>query len=69
VEIVGTLRSKFNHSGLVINGITLGQPPILVEDLTEPQAISDAFFIWDDSALPTGEISKDGSVVLDETVG
>jgi hypothetical protein len=65
---MGTLRSKFNHSGLVINGITLGQPPILAEDLTDPQTISYAFFIWDDSALPTGEISKDGSVILDETV-
>lgn len=65
---MGTLRSKFNHSGLVINGITLGQPPILAEDLTNPQTISEAFFIWDDSSLPTGEISKDGSVVLNETV-
>jgi hypothetical protein len=63
---MGTLRSKFNHSGLIINGITLGQPPILAEDLTEPQTISDAFFIWDDSMLPTGEISKDGTIVSDE---
>ena len=63
---MGTLRSKFNHSGLVINGIALGQPPILAEDLTDPQAISDAFFIWDDSALPTGEILEDKTIVLDE---
>ena len=63
---MGTLRSKFNHSGLVVNRITLGQPPILAENLTEPQAISDAFFIWDDSMLPTGEISKDGTIVVDQ---
>jgi hypothetical protein len=59
---MGTLRSKFNHSGLVINGVTLGQPPILAEDLTEPQTISDAFFIWDDSMLPTGELLEDGTL-------
>lgn len=63
---MGTLRSKFNHSGMVINNITLGQPPILAQDLTDPQAISDAYFIWDDSAIPTGEILQDGTIVPDE---
>jgi hypothetical protein len=63
---MGTLRSKFNHSGLIVNGITLGQSPILSEDLTDPKAISDAFFIWDDSTLPTGEILEDATIVSDQ---
>ena len=63
---MGTLKSKFNHSGLVVNGITLGQPPILADDLTEPRAISDAYFVWDDSAIPTGEILEDGTIALQD---
>ena len=61
-----TLRSKFNNSGIVVNGITLGQPPILAQDLTDPQAISEAFFIWDDSGIPTGEILEDGTIIPDD---
>ena len=62
---MGSLRSKFNHAGRVVNGVTLGQPPILTDDLTQPTTIAEAFFIWDDSALPTGEILADGTIVPD----
>jgi hypothetical protein len=61
---MGTLRSKYNHSGLVINEITLGQPPILSDNMTEPQTISEAWFYWDDSMLPTGEILEDGTIAV-----
>jgi hypothetical protein len=38
----------------------------LAQDLTDPQAISDAFFIWDDSGIPTGEILEDGTIIPDD---
>lgn len=63
---MGSLRSKFNHKGLTVNGVTLGDPPILTDDLSAPQAIEDAWFIWDDSRIPSGLIQEDGSIVLDE---
>lgn len=62
---MGSLRSKFNHKGLVVNGVTLGDPPILTDDLTPPLTIESAFFVWDDSRIPTGLILQDGTVVPD----
>jgi hypothetical protein len=63
---MGTLHSKFNHSGMVVNGITLAYPAILTQDLQEPMSMSDAYFIWDDSRLPNGEILEDGTILIQE---
>lgn len=63
---MGSLRSKFNHKGLVVDGITLGDPPILTEELVAPQSIAEAWFVYDDSRIPTGEILEDGTIVPDE---
>lgn len=66
---MGTLRSKTNVSGLVVNEVTLGIAPISLVDGTPPQAgdsISDLWFIWDDSAFPNGVVNSDGSVTVDE---
>jgi hypothetical protein len=55
---MGTLRSTTNHSGLVVNGVILGEP---VEIDGNPET-----YEWDDSAFPNGEIDADGNVTPDE---
>jgi YD repeat-containing protein len=55
---MGTLRSTTDHSGLVVNGVLLGDP---VDIDGDPET-----FEWDDSAFPQGEIDADGNITLDE---
>jgi hypothetical protein len=55
---MGTLRSTTDHSGLVVNGVILGEP---VEIDGNPET-----YEWDHSAFPNGEIDADGSIILDE---
>ena len=55
---MGRLRSHTNHTGLVVDGIILGDPVELDDDPTTWE--------WDDHRIPTGEIMADGTVVIDE---
>jgi hypothetical protein len=60
---MGTLRSTTDHTGMVVNKITLGDP---VRDVdADGQPVGE--YRWDDSRLPNGVIEDDGSVTLDET--
>jgi hypothetical protein len=60
---MGTLRSTTDHTGMVVNGITLGQPVQDVDDDGEPLGE----YGWDDGRLPTGEIDDAGVITVDET--
>lgn len=60
---MGTIRSNTDHSGMLVNGITLGDPARDVDDNGEP--VGD--YRWDDSRLPSGVIEGDGTLTLDET--
>jgi hypothetical protein len=60
---MGTLRSKTDHTGKVVNGITLGDPARDVDNNDEPVGE----YRWDDSRLPNGVIEDDGTITLDET--
>lgn len=51
---MGTLRSLTDHSGLVVNGVLLGQP---VEIDGDP-----ATFEWDDSAFPNAWLDAEGTI-------
>jgi hypothetical protein len=59
---MGTLRSMTDHIGLMVNGITLGEPARDVDDNDEP--VDE--YRWDDSRLPSGVISDDGEITVDE---
>ena len=65
---MGTLRSKTNRAGLVVNGVTLGDAPITLIDGSPAQpgdSISELWFIWSDSRFPNGNVHADGSVDVD----
>jgi hypothetical protein len=59
---MGTMRSATNHSGLVVNGITLGEAARDVDDNEQPVGE----FRWDDSRLPNGVINETNEIILDE---
>jgi hypothetical protein len=59
---MGTLRSMTDHSGMVVNGITLGEPARDMDDNDEPVGE----YRWDDSRLPNGVISDSGEITVDE---
>jgi hypothetical protein len=62
---MGTLRSMTDHTGMAVNGLTLGEA---VRNLDEDgEALSDSEYRWDDSRLPNGEITSDGEIIVDET--
>jgi hypothetical protein len=56
---MGTLRSHTNHTGMVVDGVLLGDPVELDDDPTT--------YEWDDHRIPTGEILADGTIVPDAT--
>ena len=65
---MGRLRSKTNRAGLTVNAVQLGEPVILTIDagpLGPGDTISEAWFIWDDEAYPTGVVNADGTVTAD----
>jgi len=65
---MGRLRAKTNRAGLSVNAVQLGEPVILsidAEPLGPGDTISEAWFIWDDSAFPTGVVNADGTVTAD----
>ena len=65
---MGRLRSKTNRAGLTVNAVQLGEPVILnvdAEPLGPGDTISEAWFIWDDEAYPTGVVNADGTVTAD----
>lgn len=61
---MGLLRSASDCSGLVVNGITLGEPTFTDSD---SEGIAPMLFVWNDSRLPDGEISNDGEIIVDES--
>ena len=65
---MGRLRAKTNRAGLSVNGVQLGEPAILdiaAGPLGPGDTISEAWFIWDDSAFGTGVVNADGTVTAD----
>lgn len=55
---MGTIKSFTNHSGLIINGVILGEPVELDGDpLT---------FEWDDGMFPNGELDDKGVLTIIE---
>ena len=67
---MGTLRSKTNRIGVVVNGVTLGDAPMALIDGTpasDPGVhLPDCWYFWDDSAFPTGLVYESGHVDVDE---
>jgi hypothetical protein len=61
---MGTLRSATDHTGLIVNGITLGEPARDTDDDGEP--LPDSEYRWDDSRLPSGTLNDNGEITLDE---
>jgi hypothetical protein len=59
---MGTLRSETDHTGLVVNGITLGDPARDVDKDGGPAGE----YRWDDARLPNGTINENGDMTLDE---
>jgi len=59
---MGTLRSTFNHTGMEVNGILLGEPARDIDDDNNPVGE----YRWDDGRLPSGEISVDGDITVDD---
>ena len=55
---MGTLRSHFDHTGLVVNGVILGDP---IDIDGNPET-----FEWNDSMFPDGEIDAEGNITIDE---
>lgn len=55
---MGTLRSLWNHTGMIYNEVILGDPVELDDD---PHT-----YEWDDSAFPNGTIDEAGNVTPDE---
>lgn len=54
---MGTVRSFTDHTGMVVNGITLGDPVELDDDPTT--------FEWDDHRIPNGDIDAEGNITVD----
>jgi hypothetical protein len=62
---MGTLRSSSDCSGLLVNGITLGEPTFTDVVLSlDPDPL---LFAWDDPRLPNGVIEDEGTITIDET--
>lgn len=59
---MGTLRSASDCTGLVINGVTLGEPTFTDEMQADANPI---LFAWDDPRLPSGVIDDDGTIIVD----
>jgi hypothetical protein len=59
---MGTLRSATDHSGMTVNGITLGDPARDIDANDEPVGE----YRWDDSRLPDGVIDDSGEITIDE---
>jgi hypothetical protein len=55
---MGTLRSLTDHSGMIVNGVILGDPVELDDDPLS--------FEWDDSRFPDGVIDDEGKITIDE---
>lgn len=67
---MGMLRSTIYQDGVVVNGVTLGEP-VIVNVQGQPYAPGDDIaslrFGWDDARLPNGEIV--GGVVVPDEAG
>ena len=62
---MGTLRSMFDHTGLTVNSITLGQPSRDMDENDEPVGE----YRWDDSRLPNGSLDAVAVITVDEVEG
>jgi hypothetical protein len=54
-----------DHTGMVVKGLTLGEPARDLDDEGKP--LPDSEYRWDDSRLPSGQITSDGEIVVDES--
>jgi hypothetical protein len=61
---MGTLHSNYNHSGLVINNITLGDPAQECDE--EGNVIENSGYSWDHPQFPNGTIEENGSIIIDQ---
>lgn len=64
---MGMLRSKTDHRGLDVDGVTLGFPALVRDDSQPAQpgdGLTDLWFAWDDAALPDGTIDAQGTLVV-----
>jgi len=59
---MGTLTSTFNHTGMEVNGVLLGEPARDVDVDDDPVGE----YRWDDGRFPSGEISVDGEITVDD---
>lgn len=68
---MGLLRSKVREVAQV-NGCTLGEPVIVTAAGTPPEvgdSITELWFGWSDSALPSGVLNADGTITPDVVDG
>jgi len=67
---MGLLRSKTDHTGMSVSGVTLGAPlaPVRVDGspMQPGDSLVDLYICWDDSAFPYGEIDELGNIEIDE---
>ena len=59
---MGTLTSTSDCSGMVVNGIALGDPTF-TDEMTEDSA---PLFAWDDARFPNGVLDDEGNLTIDE---
>ena len=66
---MGTLRSKRQRQGVVVNGVVLGDPPITKIDgspLEPGDHLDDGWFVWEDPRFPNGVVYASGAVDVDQ---
>lgn len=64
---MGRIIGKTYNALTEVAGVRLGQPTVVKADGTPPvegDSLTDCFFAWDDSRIPSGEIDADGSLTV-----
>lgn len=69
---MGRIIAKQYNAATEVAGVRLGQPTVVKADGTAPQegdSLTDCYFAWDDSRIPTGEIDAAGVLTVEaETI-
>jgi hypothetical protein len=71
---MGRIIGKTYNAVTEVAGVRLGQPTVVKADGTPPaegDTLTDCYFAWDDSRIPTGEIDATGvlTVAVEEIDG